>query len=71
MEAMLGISLSSYPYLNQQKCFVFLIIAFVFSSTKWRKWQNVFCLEARRDRGSRIGLGARGSNGPNNVCTCE
>jgi hypothetical protein len=34
MEAMLGISLCNYPYLNQQKCFVFLIIAYVFSSTK-------------------------------------
>jgi hypothetical protein len=27
MEAMLGISLYSFPYLNWQKCFVFLIIA--------------------------------------------
>jgi hypothetical protein len=34
MEAMLGISLYSYPYLNKQKRFVFLIIAYVFSSTK-------------------------------------
>jgi hypothetical protein len=31
---MLGISLYSSPYLNQQKHFVFLIIACVFSSTK-------------------------------------
>jgi hypothetical protein len=34
MEAMLGISLYSYPYLSYQKLFVFLIIAYVFSSTK-------------------------------------
>jgi hypothetical protein len=34
MEAMLGISLYSYPYHNQQKCFVSLIIASVFSPTK-------------------------------------
>jgi hypothetical protein len=34
MEAMLGISLYSYPYLNYQKRFVFLIIAYTFSSTK-------------------------------------
>jgi hypothetical protein len=34
METMLGISLYSYPYLNWQKLFVFLIIAYVFSSTK-------------------------------------
>jgi hypothetical protein len=31
---MLGICLYSYPYLNQQKCLVFLIITYVFSSTK-------------------------------------
>jgi hypothetical protein len=31
---MLGISLYSYPYLNLQKRFVFLIISYVFSSTK-------------------------------------
>jgi hypothetical protein len=37
MEAMLGISLYSYPYLNWQKHFVFLIIAYVFSSTKLEK----------------------------------
>jgi hypothetical protein len=34
MEAILGISLYSYPYLNWQKRFVSLIIAYVFSSTK-------------------------------------
>jgi hypothetical protein len=34
METMLGISLYSYPYLNEQKRFVFLIIAYVLSSTK-------------------------------------
>jgi hypothetical protein len=34
MEAMLGISLYSYPYLNNQKCFVLLIIVYVSSSTK-------------------------------------
>jgi hypothetical protein len=37
MEAILGISLYSYPYFNYQKCFVFLIIAYVFSSTKLEK----------------------------------
>jgi hypothetical protein len=34
MEAILGISLYSYPYLISQKCFVFLIVVYVFSSTK-------------------------------------
>jgi hypothetical protein len=37
MEVMLGISLYSYPYLNQQKRSVFLIIAYVYSSTKLEK----------------------------------
>jgi hypothetical protein len=37
METMLGISLYGYLYLNYQKCFVFLIIAYVFSSTKLEK----------------------------------
>jgi hypothetical protein len=37
MEAMLGISLYSYPYLNYQKQFVFLITDYVFSSTKLEK----------------------------------
>jgi hypothetical protein len=37
MEAMLGTSLHSYPYLNKQRCFVFLITAYVFSSTKLEK----------------------------------
>jgi hypothetical protein len=53
MEAMSGISLYSYPYLNQQECFVFLIIAYVFSSTK---------LEKRAEEvlpGSKCGVGER------------
>jgi hypothetical protein len=33
MEAILGISLYSCPYLKYQKCFVFLIIAYFYSST--------------------------------------
>jgi hypothetical protein len=68
---MLGDSLYSYPYLNEQKCFVFLIIAYVFSSTK-------LVIRAEQvlpgsDRGGRRGSewGAEGRNDPNNVCTCE
>jgi hypothetical protein len=34
---MLGISLYSCPYLNQQKRYVFLIIAYLYSSTKLEK----------------------------------
>jgi hypothetical protein len=37
MEAMLGISLYSYPYLNEQKHYVFLIIVFIYSSIKLEK----------------------------------
>jgi hypothetical protein len=66
----LGISLYSYPYLNWQKRFVFLIIAYVYSPTK---------LEKRAEQvlpGSKAGVGrrrwrARERNGPNNVCTYE
>jgi hypothetical protein len=37
MEAILGISLYSYPYFNYQKRFVLLIIGHAFSSTKLEK----------------------------------
>jgi hypothetical protein len=53
MKAMLGISLCSYLYLNYQKCFVFLIIAYVFSATK---------LEKRAEKvlsGSKVSVGRR------------
>jgi hypothetical protein len=61
MEAMLGISLYSYPYLNLQKRFVFLIIAYVFSSMKL-KIKTVQVLPGRREGGRNV---------PNNVCPCE
>jgi hypothetical protein len=44
MEAMLGISLYSHPYLNGQKGFVFLIIAYIFSSTKLEKRERQILL---------------------------
>jgi hypothetical protein len=56
METMLGMSLYSYPYLSQQKCFVFFIIAYVFSSTK---------LEKRIEQvlpGSELGGGEKGGS---------
>jgi hypothetical protein len=66
MEAMLGISLYSYPYFNLRKHFVFLIIAYVFSSTKLKKREEQVL------PGSEVGgEGAEGRNGPNNVCTYE
>jgi hypothetical protein len=42
MEAMLGISLYSYPYLSKQKHYVFLTIAYVFSLTKLEKRAEQF-----------------------------
>jgi hypothetical protein len=53
------------------KHFVFLIIAYVFSSTKLviRAEQILPGSEGRW--GEREGAGGRGRNGPNNVCTCE
>jgi hypothetical protein len=71
MEAMLGISMYSYPYLNYQKRFVFLIIAYTFSSTKLeiRAEQILPGSESVVER--RRGHGVGGRNGPNNVCTYE
>jgi hypothetical protein len=37
MKAMLGISVYSCPYLNWQKHYVFLIIAYFYSSTELKK----------------------------------
>jgi hypothetical protein len=73
MEAMLGISLYSYPYLNQQKCHVFLIIAYVFSSTKSEKRAEHVLPGSEGGGGRRkeAGGGAGEINGPNNACTCE
>jgi hypothetical protein len=68
MEAMLGISLYSYPYLNLQKRFVVFIIAYVFSSIKLEKRAEQF-LPGSEGVGKKEGT--RGRNGPNNVCTYE
>jgi hypothetical protein len=62
MEAMLRISLYSYPYLNLQKWFVFFIIVYTLSSTK---------LEIRAEQILYESEGGGGRNGPNNVCTYE
>jgi hypothetical protein len=60
MEAMLGISLYSYSYLNYQKRFVFLIIAYVFFSTKLEKWSEQFLPGSEGGEGQREGVGCRG-----------
>jgi hypothetical protein len=71
MEAILGISLCSYPYFNLQKSFVFLIIAYVFSSMKLEiEAEQVLPGRREGERGrERVETGGR--NVPNNVCTCE
>jgi hypothetical protein len=60
MEAMLGISLYSYPYLNQQKCYVFLIIAYVYSSTKLEKRAGQVLPGSEGGGVKREGMGAGG-----------
>jgi hypothetical protein len=68
---MLGISLYSYPYLNYQKCFVFLIISYVFSSTKFEKRAEQVLPRSKGGGGQREGARVGGRNGTNNVCTYE
>jgi hypothetical protein len=55
MEAMLGISIYSYPYLKLAKMLSFLLLLI---STLQQNW------EVRGKRGGKAG----GRNGPNNVC---
>jgi hypothetical protein len=70
MEAMPGISLCSYPYLNWQKCYVFLIIAYVYSSKKLEKRAEQVLPGSEEGCGEEVGGGGTaGRNGPNNVCT--
>jgi hypothetical protein len=69
LEAMLRISLYRYLYLNWQKRFVALIIAFVFCPTKLeiRAEQILPGNDGEVDGGTQV----VGSNDPNNICTCE
>jgi hypothetical protein len=60
MEAMLGISLYSYPYLNLAKMLSFLLLLMSTLQQNWRKGQNRFCLEARRWEGRGRGQGHGG-----------
>jgi hypothetical protein len=59
MEAMLGISLYKCPYLNQQKRFVFLIIAYVYSSTKLEKRAEQVLPGSEGDGGEKEGTGGK------------
>jgi hypothetical protein len=56
MEAMVGISLYTHPYLNEQKHYVFLIIAYVFSSTKLEKRAEQVLPGSKGIRGRVMGL---------------
>jgi hypothetical protein len=60
MEVILGISLYSYSYLNWQKCFVFLIIAYVFSSTNSEKRAELVLPKSKGGKEEREGAGDRG-----------
>jgi hypothetical protein len=53
MEAMLGISLYSYPYLKLAKTLPFLLLLMSSLQQNWRRGQNRFCLGARGIRGRR------------------
>jgi hypothetical protein len=71
MEAMLGIFLYSYLYFRvAKKCYVFLMIAYVFSSTKLEKKRKEQVLSgSKRGKGRGRGGGQKGRDGSNNVCT--
>jgi hypothetical protein len=62
IEAMLRISLYSYLYSHYQNYYVFLIISYIFYSTK---------LENKRAEQVLLGSGGVGEGGPNNVYTCK
>jgi hypothetical protein len=64
MEAMLGISLYSYSDLNWQNCFVFLISAYVFSSTKLERRAEQFLPGSEVGWGEREGAGGEGEKWP-------
>jgi hypothetical protein len=64
MEAMLGISLCSYPHVKLAKTLVF-ITTYVFSSTKFQ------VLPESKGMGGERGDEGGGINGPRNVCTYE
>jgi hypothetical protein len=66
MEATLGISLYSYPYVKLAKTLSFLLLLISSLQQNWRRGQIRFCLEEK-------GIGGRGGRGEKwpNVCTYE
>jgi hypothetical protein len=72
MEAVLGISLCSYPYLKLAKTLCHSYYPLIFSlQQNWRKEQNAFFLEGKGVGEQTEGAGGGKRNGPNNVCTYE
>jgi hypothetical protein len=77
MEAKLGISLYSYPYVNQQKPLVLPINVYTLSSTKLEIRAKQYLLGSEglgargRGWGERREQGEWGSNDPIIVCTYE
>jgi hypothetical protein len=69
MEAMLGISLYSCPYLHYQKLYVFLIIGYFYSSTELEKSAKHVLPRSEGGGWENVGAGDGGRNDPNNVCT--
>jgi hypothetical protein len=51
--------------------YVFLIIAYFYSSTELEKSIEQVLPEREGGRRERVGAGAGGRNDPNYVCTCE
>jgi hypothetical protein len=64
MEVTLGISLHSYPYLNKHKRYVFLIIAYVFSSKKLEKRAEQVLPGSERGKGGGGGGRSKGEKWP-------
>jgi hypothetical protein len=56
---------------NKQNCYVFLIIAYVFSSTKLGKRVEQVLPGSKGVAGRGRGWEAGERNGPNNICTYE
>jgi hypothetical protein len=67
MEAMLGLSLYTHLYLKTAKCYAFLIISYVFSSTKLEKQAEQVLPGSEGVRGQVTG----GKDGSNNIYTYE
>jgi hypothetical protein len=64
MEAMLGISLYSYLYFKLEKCYVFLLITYIFSSIKLEKRAEQVLPESEGGGEEREAVRGRGQMSP-------